>query len=77
MKIDELMRLAFIYAEQDREGYLDAIANTSDEREKDETEALIEALREYRLRRWGRTRHESLMARAETKTVEQIRKDTP
>ena len=74
MKVDELMRLAFLYAEQDREGYLDAISTTDNEGEKAETRALINRLRKYRLKRWGRTRHESLMEHAETKTVEEIRR---
>lgn len=54
--VDELTRLAFIYAQQDREAMLSCVSESSDEYKK--VEELVEQLRNYRLKRWGRTKFE-------------------
>jgi hypothetical protein len=46
---DELTRLAFVYAEQDRKSFLEAIRNANMPDEVKETKALIRELRSYRL----------------------------
>jgi hypothetical protein len=61
---DKLTCLAFVYAEQDRLGYLDAIRHTDLEQEKAETRALIAALRRYRRKRWGKTEEEDVLEAA-------------
>lgn len=58
MKIDEMLRLACIYAEQDRAAYLDAWSGCNDdgaEKIKSECRAFIKKVRAYRLKRWGKT----------------------
>jgi RecB family exonuclease len=55
LPVDELLRLACIYAEIDREGYLMAINKSGAAEEKARTEAFLKQLREYRWRRWGKT----------------------
>lgn len=63
MAISEMLRLACIYAVQDREGYLHAIEGTDDELEA-ETKQFIKELEAYRLKRWGRTELEAAIADA-------------
>ena len=59
MKISELTRLAFIYAEQDRRAYADCWPEGSPERKAADTEADI--FKKYRLKRWGRTHLEAVL----------------
>ena len=56
--VDELTRLAFCWAEQDRAALADAWPEGSSERAK--TEAQLGWLKFYRLKRWGRTRGDDL-----------------
>lgn len=76
-KVGELMRLAFLYAQQDREGFLDAIRNSGMDDEERETRALIKELRQYRLKRWGKTKYEAAIEKAPSKTIDEIRKMKP
>jgi hypothetical protein len=67
MKIDELTRLAFVWAEQDRAALADAWPKGSPERKKAASQA--DELRRYRLKRWGNTRLENLLDRATSKSI--------
>ena len=58
LPINELLRLACIYAESDRRGFLHAIGDGDDELAK-ETREFIRQIRAYRDRRWGRTAMEA------------------
>lgn len=53
LKINELTRLAFIYAEQDRRSLGDAYSEGSEERKQ--YYELAEQFRQYRLKKWGKT----------------------
>jgi hypothetical protein len=56
LPVKELIRQALIYAEQDREAYLDAISNCNDKENqelKEETKSLIKQMKEYRRKRYG------------------------
>jgi len=53
----ELLRLACIYAEQDRIGFIDAYGE--DELEAVEATEFLKQLRAYRKKRWGNTQLES------------------
>lgn len=61
LKRDELMRLAFYYAEQDRMAFLDSIAHCGADYDeiRDETEMLVRQLRCYRMKRWDRSQGEA------------------
>lgn len=60
LTVDELTRLAFIWAEQDRESLAESWPPGSEERADAESDAT--ALRRYRLKRWGRTRLEEVLS---------------
>jgi hypothetical protein len=53
--IDELLRLACIYAECDRKEYLRCVGHI-DSGEAAETKEFLKQLRAYRLKRWGKTK---------------------
>lgn len=75
LSVSELTRLAFIYAEQDREAYLDAWRGVTDadgKKIKEDTASLIKQLRDYRCKRWGRTKLETLLSTA--KPVDVLKK---
>lgn len=57
MKPGKLIRLACYYAEQDRLGYLDSIANCKDPEMLsviEETKSFIKELHKYKEKRWGK-----------------------
>jgi hypothetical protein len=62
MKVDELLRLACIYAEQDRIQFIDAMSNCTTEEDREivnrEKEYLKELIK-YRNMRWGRSKSEN------------------
>lgn len=63
LTVDEMTRLAFVYAEQDRIGLLDAYSgcdSAEDVQFKAELRALIKQMREYRVKRWGKTQFEQI-----------------
>ncbi len=72
--INELMRLAFIYAEQDR-GSL-AGCYTEGAPERDEAINLYEQLKAYRLKRWGRTLGDKLDEIKTSVSFEELRKQS-
>ncbi len=65
MLVDQLLRLACVYAEQDRESWLVAMDNCRGTPEDAEAiakaEAFLAQLRKYRLRRWGKTQLEKTL----------------
>jgi len=64
--VDELTRLAFIYAEQDREAFVEACGNQPEGKEAAE---LVKQLRKYRTKRWGKTQYESDIENADVLDV--------
>ncbi len=58
MSVDELTRLAFVWAEQDRASLADAWPRGSKERAAARAE--YDKLKAYRTKRWGRTRGDAL-----------------
>lgn len=73
MTASQLLRLACIYAEQDRRGLAEAYG---DGPEHDEALALADQFREYRLKRWGRTQLEAVIAAGTPRTIDQIIADS-
>jgi hypothetical protein len=72
MSVDELTRLAFIYAEQDRRGFAEAWRG-ADEKIVKETMALVKSLRDYRVRRWGRTKFEAAFDGAKSANLDTLK----
>ena len=58
--VSELLRLACLYAEQDREGFIAAYEGMEDEPACREAIEFLTELRAYRRRRWGRSLSDSL-----------------
>lgn len=75
LPINELLRLACYYAEQDRETYLDCIKDAGNQKDIDDTKQLIKQLREYRHKRWGKFRIEQLMAEAKPCALADIKQE--
>lgn len=61
---DQLFFLAFICAEQDRKGLVDAWPKGTKEREKAQAE--YDQLHAYRVKRWGATKFETMEAGAKS-----------
>lgn len=74
LSIDELLRIACIYAERDQQELVAAYKGMEDEEIVIETKAFLAQLRAYRLKRWGKTRLEDAIAKAESVPINQIRK---
>jgi hypothetical protein len=70
--IDELTRLAFVWAEEDRLAYADCYPKDTPEY----LEALADAksFREYRMKRWGRTFLEGVLEDAEKVEINPYKK---
>lgn len=73
MKIDEMLRLACLYAEQDRLSLLDAYKNNQDEQVARDAEAFLKKLRKYRIKRWGNTELEANLKDVPMLTTSEIR----
>ena len=61
LSVSELLRLACLYAEQDRRSWLDAMRNCTGVEDADviqKAETFLAQLQEYRVRRWGKTKLE-------------------
>lgn len=67
LKIDELTRLAFIWAEQDRAAMADAWPRGSPERAESQNQR--DQLHNYRVKKWGRTVLETVMSNAKAQTI--------
>lgn len=61
LRVDELTRLAFVWAEQDRAAMADAWEEGSPERA--EAESQYQQLKAYRTKRWGRTQMEAILSK--------------
>lgn len=77
LSTSELLRLACIYAETDREAMLDAIANTNDEEEKNKIRSFLKQLKDYRKKRWGETELEFFKRTTPSVPVHEIFKRKP
>jgi hypothetical protein len=75
LSVSELLRLACIYAEDDRQGFADAYAKDTPERA--EALDLVRQLRAYRLKRWGKTKLESALESGTPTPVAEITKMEP
>lgn len=62
--INELLRKACIYAEQDRLSFIDAMNNDVNDEYVQEALAFLKCLQKYRKKRWGQTRLEQMCAEA-------------
>jgi hypothetical protein len=71
LSVNELLRLACLYAERDQEGFIDAMSDLipdkpgqpEDEDNKAairDAEAFVKQIRAYRLKRWARTEADTL-----------------
>lgn len=58
--VDELTRLAFVFAESDRENY--ALCCAMGSAERDEAMLLAKKFRNYRMKRWGGTAFEKAIS---------------
>lgn len=68
---DELTRMAFLWAEQDRSSLADCWPLGSPERAEAREQA--KQLRDYRLQRWGKTKLEGLIERSTPKNISQLK----
>lgn len=62
LRVDELTRLAFVWAEQDRAALANAWPQGTPERA--EAESQYQQLKAYRMKRWGRTKMEALISKS-------------
>lgn len=69
---DELMRLAFLWAEQDRLGF--AEANHDGTPERAQAELMAQRLHDYRMKRWGQTKLEAVLAKATLVDVRELQR---
>jgi hypothetical protein len=73
LSVGELLRLACIWAEQDREAFIMATAHCespSDVEAREKAEQFIQQVRAYRRKRWGRTEGDAAIdALAECESV--------
>lgn len=74
MKEDELLRLACIYAEQDRQAFVEAYASMPNDPAAKKARKFLKALKAYRLKRWGKTTGETILDQASEVTIDQHRK---
>lgn len=72
--VDELLRLACLYAEQDREGFLNCYSSMPNDPAALEAKAFLDQLRAYRKKRWGKTQLQAAMDRGEMTDVRIISK---
>ena len=63
---DELLRLACIYAEQDRDSFIQAHENMPNDPAAKRARSVLKQLHAYRMRRWGATPLEKDLERAES-----------
>jgi hypothetical protein len=71
-KIDALFEMAFLYGEQDRRSFAEAIHN-SDPEDADYWEGVANQMRDYRHRRWGKTNREIMLERCTVVTIDELR----
>lgn len=56
---DQILRMACLYAEQDRESFLQAYSHMPRDPAAVKARAFLKTLRAYRLKRWGKTKIET------------------
>jgi hypothetical protein len=76
MSTDEMLRLACIYAEQDRDAFVDAYGKDIKQPVVREAIVFLSQLRAYRKKRWGKTKMEGLMETLVEKPLEEVIKDS-
>lgn len=76
LPVNELLRLACYYGEQDRETYLDCIKDAGDQEDIDRTKRLISQFRTYRHKRWGKSRGEQIIAESKPCALADIKQET-
>lgn len=54
LAVDELLRLACIFAEQDRETFIEAYEKMPNDPARLEAEDVLKQIRAYRKKRWGK-----------------------
>ena len=72
LPVSELLRLACIFAEQDREEFLRSYSHIPGDPEAAEAREYLEQLKAYRLKRWGKTRLEGAIEAGTPKTLLEI-----
>jgi hypothetical protein len=73
LKIDELTRLAFIYAERDQRALAEAYGHMPGDSAARRARSLAKQLRAYRLNRWGSTAEERLLGGMTAVSLDSIR----
>lgn len=69
---DELLRLACIYAESDRESFIQCHEHMPNDPACKRAVRFLSKLRAYRLKRWGKTALESELDEAKAATVQEV-----
>ncbi len=69
MTEDELLRQACLYAEQDRESFLEAYKRMPSDPVAVEAKKYLKRLRAYRQKRWGKSKIETILDEAKAKDV--------
>lgn len=69
--VEELIRLAMVYAEQDRRSFAEANGSNQVAAEANE---LADAFRAYRMKRWGRTTMEAQLDSATLVPIDELRR---
>ena len=72
LPVDELFRLALIFAEDDRLSFADAVRD-SDPEEYAKALDYVKQFRAYRRKRWGKTQLEEVCDSATPITIEEMR----
>lgn len=72
---DELLRLAFIYAEQDRQSFSEC--SKGDDEHGAAAALLAAEFRAYRQKRWGKTRHEVNLENCTTVSIDELHESSP
>lgn len=73
LSVDQLLRMACMYADQDRAGFLAAYAHMPNDEAAVEAREFLGQLRAYRRKRWGKPRDP--LAGCVLKTLDEIRAD--
>lgn len=77
LPISELLRLACMFAEQDRKSFIECYGKSPDDPVAVEAREFVEQLHAYRVKRWGKSRHEVVAENAREVTVDQILSKEP
>lgn len=75
LSVDELLRLACVYAEQDRQGFLGACSHMLDDPAAVAAKHYLGQLREYRKKRWGKTELEDRLEKGAERKMNDVLED--